>query len=353
MTQLLPFLKQLISAPGLSGFESPVRDLIEEAWRPLVDQFSISRLGSLHALKKGDGPLPRPALLVTAHMDAIGLMVAGIVEEFLQVSAIGGLDVSVLPGQPVVVHGKEELPGVIVLPPTYLLPSDKGGESGVKLEYLLIDLGLPKEALETLIRVGDLVSFSQPPLELSDDYLTGHSLDNRASIAALTVCLQALKGKPLYWDIWAAATTLEEENLGGARTSAFQLRPNAAVAVDVTFGQGPGSPDYLTFPLGKGPTLAWGPNIHPGLHKGFRLLADQLEIPYHLEPIASDFGTEAARLQSSAEGIPTMLLEIPIRYMHTPIEMVAIKDIQRTGQLIAEFIGRLDGTFLDRLSLDV
>lgn len=351
MPQLLPFLKQLISAPGLSGYESPVRDLIEEAWRPLVNEFSISRLGSLHALKRGSGPQPRPSLLITAHMDAIGLMVAGIIDEFLQVRAIGGLDVSVLPGQLVVVHGKEALPGVIVLPPPYLLPNQNNGSTS-KLEYHLIDVGLTKEEVESLIRVGDVVSFAQPPLELSADFLAGHSLDNRASIAALTVCLQELVERSIEWDVWVAATTHEEENLAGAQTSAFQLHPQAAIVVDVTFGQGPGSPDYLTFPLGKGPTLGWGPNVHPGFHMQLKELAEQLEIPFHLEPMATHSGTEAMAVQISAEGIPTMVIEIPIRYMHTPIEMVSLGDIQYTGHLIAEFITRLDGSFIERINWD-
>ena len=114
MTELLPFLKSLISVPGLSGYETPVRNLIEEAWRPLTDEMHISRLGSLHALRRGTAPAPRHSLLVAVHMDAIGLMVSGIVDGFLQVTMVGGVDPRVLPGQLVTVHGREHLPGVVV-----------------------------------------------------------------------------------------------------------------------------------------------------------------------------------------------------------------------------------------------
>jgi putative aminopeptidase FrvX len=351
MSELLPFLKNLITAPGLSGYESPVRDLIKEAWRPLTDEFHISRLGSLHALRRGSAAAPRLSLLLEAHMDAIGLMVSGLVEGFLCISEIGGVDPRVLPSQPVIVHAREELPGVLVRPPAYLLPED-AEDVLFSLQYLLVDVGLPPNEVDRLVRVGDLVSFAQPPLELGDDYLAGHSLDNRASIAALTVCLQELQTRRTAWDVWAVASTQEEVSMGGALTSAFELRPALAVAVDVTFGRGPGSPDYLTFPLGSGPTLSWGPNIHPELYKAFEALADRLEIPYKPEPIARHSGTDAMVLQTAADGIPTMLLEIPIRYMHTPVEMVSLKDIRRTGRLLAEFAASLTEDFLERLAWD-
>lgn len=349
---LLPFLKSLISAPGLSGYEAPIRDLIESAWRPLTDEISRSRLGSLHALRRGAIPEPRPGLLLAAHMDAIGLLVTGVVDGFLTVSSIGGLDPRVLPGQLVTVHGREDLPAVIVQPPAHLLPA-RFKDKPVPLEYLLVDTSLLPEEVGRLVRVGDLVSFAQPPLEMAGEILAGHSLDNRASVAALTCCLQELQGRPLAWDVWAVATTQEEENLAGALTSAFQLRPALAVAIDVTFGSGPGSSGHKTFPIGKGLTLGWGPNIHPALYQAFKDLADRLEIPYKMEAMPVNSGTDAMALQITAEGIPSMVVSIPLRYMHTPVEMVAMKDIRRTGRLLAEFAAQLDERFMERMAWDL
>lgn len=351
MTELLPFLKQLISAPGLSGFETPIRHLLEETWRPLTDELHHSRLGSLHGLRRGNAVEPRPSLMLAAHMDAIGLMVTGQVDGFLRLTQVGGLDPRVLPGQMVTVHGREELAGMIVQPPNHLLPADVGNDP-VPLEYLLVDVGLLPRQVERLVRVGDLVSFAQPPLELSQDFLVGHSLDNRASVAALTHCLMELQGRPLSWDVWAVATAQEEVTLGGALTSAYQLRPTLAVAIDVTFASSPGSPAHLSFPLGKGPTLGWGPTIHPALQQAFKELADRLEIPYKLEALPRRSGTDADALQIAAEGIPTMVLGIPLRYMHTPVEMVSMKDVLRTGRLMAEFAAALDEKFLDKLVWD-
>jgi tetrahedral aminopeptidase len=353
MTELMPFLKDLISAPGLSGYETPVRKMIEQAWKPLTDELAISRLGSLHGLRRANREKVStpPTILYTAHMDAIGLMVTSIVDGWLHVTEIGGVDPRVLPGQMVTVHGREDLPGLVVQPPAHLLPSEYR-ENPIPLEHLLVDTGLLPAEVDRLVRVGDLVSFAQPPIEMSGEYLAGHSLDNRASVAALTACLQELLGRELSWDVWVAATSQEEETLGGALTSAFELHPDLAVAIDVTFASSPGSPGHLTFPLGKGITLGWGPNIHPALFQAFKELADRLEIPYKVDVMPRMSGTDAMGLQVAAEGIPTMVISIPLRYMHTPVEMISTKDIQRAGRLLAEFAAQLDETFMDKLVWD-
>ncbi len=351
MTEILPFLKELISAPGLSGYEKPVRHLIEETWKPLTDELSVSRLGSLHGLKRGEGMEPRPGILLAAHMDAIGLMVTSVVADWLHVTAIGGLDQRVLPGQLVTVHAREDLAGVIVQPPAHLLPED-AQEGPVALQYLLVDTGLSHAELQRQVRTGDLISFEREPLDLTGETLAGRSLDNRTSLAALTQCLQELQARRHLWDVWVVASAQEEETLGGARTSAFQLRPHLAVAVDVTFGRSPGCPEHKTYPLDKGPTLGWGPNIHPGLYKSFKDLADRLEIPYQVEVMPRHSGTDAFAMQIVAEGIPSMVIGIPLRYMHTPVEVVAMKDITRTGHLLAEFIAQLQTDYLEKLSWD-
>lgn len=344
-------LTTLISTPGLSGYEAPVRQVIAETWEPLCDRLSVSRLGSLHALKSGQGEEPRPAILLAAHMDAIGLMVASVEGEFLRLSAIGGLDARVLPGQPVVVHGRRALPGVIVQPPKHLLPPT-AQDGPVPLEYLLVDVGLSARQVRASVKAGDLISFAQPPVEMGENLLAGPSLDNRASVVALTHCLELLQQRVHAWDVWAVATAQEEETLGGAATSAFDLQPDLAIAVDVTWAQGPGTPKHKAFPLGKGIPLGWGPNIHPGLHRAVKEVAERLEIPVHLEPMPRHSGTDAYALQTARQGIPTLVVSIPLRYMHTPVEMVDLRDIRRAGRLLAEFIAGLETEFLKTLVTD-
>jgi endoglucanase len=352
MSDSLSFLKKMITAPGLSGNEGPIRQIIEDAWRPLTHELNISRLGSLHGLRRGAASESRPSILLATHMDAIGLMVSGIVDGFLHISEIGGLDNRVLPGQLVTVHGREDLPGVIVQPPGHLLP--RNAQSGaVPIEHLLVDTGLSPRQVARRVRVGDLVSFAQEPFEMPDRVLAGHSLDNRASVAALTDCLKALQQRSHAWDVWAVATVQEEETFAGALTSTYQIRPDIAVAIDVTWAKGPGAPEYNTYGLGKGLTLGWGPNIHPGLYRAFKDLADRLEIPYKMEPMPRDSGTDAMAIQIATAGVPTMVVSIPLRYMHTPVEMVDMKDVERAGRLLAEFSASLDDQFMEKLAWDV
>lgn len=339
----------MISVAGLSGYEGPIREILENAWSPISDELSVSKLGSLHALKSGSGKKPRKKILVATHMDAIGLMVTNIQEGFIHITEIGGIDTRVLPGQLVTIHGTEELPGVIVEPPEHTLPADvRSGPT--PLIHLLVDTGLRPNAVANKVKPGDLVSFASTPIELDGGHLAGHSLDNRASIAALTHTLKILQSRIHAWDVWAVATSQEEETLGGAVTSAYQIKPDLAVVVDVTFGKSPGSPSHKSFKLNKGPTLDWGPNTHPKLFKEFEGLARRLEIPYNKAVYSKSSGTDAMLLQISGYGVATMIVSIPLRYMHTPVEMIQIKDVERTGRLLAEFITELDDEIMDKIS---
>ncbi len=345
---LTKFLKELISLPGLSGYEGPVRDVISRTWEPLVDELTTSRLGSLYGLKRGKGAEPRPRILISAHMDAIGLMATQVVDGFIRFTEVGGVDPRILPGQPVLVHGRQTLPGIVVQPPAFTLPPEK--QSGaVPMAYLLVDVGLPAAEVAQLVRPGDLISFDQQPMDLSGDTLAGHTMDNRASVTALTACLDELQHMAHNWDVLAVASVQEEETLGGAITASYELRPDLAIAVDVTFAKGPGSSDWRAFPLGKGVAIGFGPNIHPFLFNEFKSLAEKLDIPYHVDVMPSMSGTDAMGLQVAREGVPTIVLSIPQRYMHTPVELVSMKDIARVGHLMAEFIARLEPDFVSKI----
>jgi tetrahedral aminopeptidase len=282
-------------------------------------------------------------------MDAIGLMVTGIVDGFLRITEIGGVDDRILPGQIVTIHGRKELTGIVVQPPDFLLPYTRRGKP-VARDNLFVDTGLLPTETADLVRTGDLVSFAQPPIDLAGDALAGHSLDNRASVAAITICLEELQHLKHVWDVWAVASAQEEETFAGAYTSPFVIRPDIAIAVDVTFAKGPGASDHRTFPLGKGVSLGYGPNIHPVLFKTFKDLAEKLEIPIHVEVMPRHSGTDAYAMQVVNEGIPSFVMGIPLRYMHTPVETVGTKDIYRAGRLLAEFITRLEPDFVQKIN---
>ena len=361
MPDITPFLKSLLTVSGLSSYEDPAARLITEKWQPLVDEISFSRLGSIHGLKKGSGAIKsgntkRPSILIATHMDAIGLMVSGIVDEFLHITQVGGVDARILPGTPVLVHATraavpEKFYGVVVQPPLRALPPGSN-DRPIPVHDLLVDVGLSAKEVSAKVNIGDIVSYGTEPVEMSGDVISGHTLDNRASVAALTAALEELNRSNHAWDVWAVATVQEETGLIGAYTSAFELHPDLAVAIDVTFARGPGATEWSTFPLGKGVTIGLGANIHPYLTKKFKEIADKQEIPYAVEILPKHSGTDTYAMQVTADGIPNMVLGIPLRYMHTPVEMVAIKDIQRTGRLLSAFIAALEIDFLEKISWD-
>ena len=201
--------------------------------------------------------------MIATHMDAIGMRVSKIVDGFLQITNVGGIDVRVLPGAEVTVHATgsdEELPAVVVMPPARFLPEPFDGKA-LAIEYLLVDTGLLPREVERKVRVGDLVSFANEPFELAGDVISGHTLDNRASIAALTVCLEELQSKPHVWDVWAVATVQEEVSYLGAYSSAFETTaadrhrrrwnickgPGCERLADVSHGKGGGVGNWCEF----------------------------------------------------------------------------------------------------------
>lgn len=349
-------LKQLTEAPGPSGYEQPTAAAIRTLWEPLADEVFTDRLGSLLAIKRGSGAEPRPRLLLAAHMDELGLMVTQLVEHggygFLRTLPLGGVDKRQLYGQLAVVHGKRPLKAIIGALPTHMLPEARR-DGAYGYDDLMVDPGLPMTELQTLVSVGDVITFHQPLRKLQGKRVTGKALDNRASVTAVTLCLQALQGRTHAWDVIAVATVQEEVTLGGAFTTAFAQAPDAAIAIDVGFGKGPGANGYETFELGSGPTIGFGPNVHPSLFKGLKDAATALEITANTDVHSRRSGTDAMATHITRAGIPTGILSIPLRYMHTMVESADLTDIERCGRLLAEFITRLEPDFIAKLTAEM
>jgi endoglucanase len=361
MVDTLKLLTKLVETPGPSGYENRIADFVKETWEPLVDEISVDRVGNLVGIKHGSGPEPRPRLLLAAHMDEIGLMVTQVVgypdddegNGFLKVGRVGGIDIRHLYGQIVVIHSSrgegEDLVGVIGSLPTHMLPEDKRSKA-YGYDELVVDPGLPVSTLKEKVAVGDFITFRQPLRKLMNKWVTGKSMDNRASVLAVTICLDYLQSRQHAWDVVAVATVQEETALLGALTGGHSLAPDAAVAIDVTIGKGPGASEALTYPLGSGPTIGFGPNVHPGMFKGLKDAAEALEMKVQDEPHGRASGTDAYGLQIARDGIPTGLVGIPLRYMHTVVETVDLKDLERSGRLLGEFVTRLDENFIDDLA---
>ena len=343
-------LMTLSEAAGISGYEAPVWAIIEDAWDELADDLTVDRLGTLLATRSGTNGTPRRKILVTAHMDEIGLMVTRIEDEFLRVSSVGGIDKRVLLSQPVIVHGNEPIPGLIgSRPPHVLAASERNSYPGY--DDLVIDTGYGNRKLKQSVPIGSPVTFAQPAVKLASDVISGKAMDNRASIACMTQLLTELQTRAHGWDVLVAATVQEEVTLGGGRTVAWRTQPDLAIIVDTTWATGNGVGEDDGFKLGGGPSIAIGPNAHPKLFDLLRSKARTLEIDLHPEPLPRSSGTEAWAVQVTRDGVPCAILSIPIRNMHTPVEIVDLKDIRRVARLIAAFIVDLDDSTLDRIAL--
>jgi putative aminopeptidase FrvX len=349
---LSALLIKLTKAHGISGYEGPVRELVRQEFAPYSHEVRVTKMGSVVGIRNGSGPAPRRKVMLSAHMDEIGLMVTGIEKGFLKITKVAGSDARVMLGQEVVVHGRRELPGLVASRPPHLLPPDERDQI-IPFDKLFVDVGLPEAQVRRLVRVGDLISIRGEACELKGGLFSGKALDDRAAVAAVAVCLEALTSMQHQWDVMGVASVQEETTFLGAATSAYGLHPDVAIAIDVTFGEQNGLSDARTVGMGKGPTIGIGPNFHPKLVQALVDTAGKLEMPYQMEPTPGHSGTDAWPIQVAREGIPTALLGIPLRYMHTPVETVSLKDIERTGKLMAEFIAHLDDEFLKTLAFAV
>ncbi|MEE8392570.1 MAG: M20/M25/M40 family metallo-hydrolase, partial [Anaerolineae bacterium] len=256
----------------------------------------------------------------------------------------------VLLGLEAIVHGQRDLPGVVATRPPHVLP--RGERKTLPWDKLFVDVGLPAEEVERLVTVGDLISIQREMVELENRRVAGKAMDDRACVAVVTLALEQLSGMRHAWDVLAVATVQEEMGLKGATAAAYGIAPDIAVVLDVTFGKHPGVSDVDGFSLGEGPTIGAGPNFHPGLVKRLKKVSDTHEIPYHIEPYPGRSGTDAWAIQVSREGVPTALIAVPVRYMHQPVETLAVQDVERSGRLLAAFIAGLEPDFLQKLTWD-
>lgn len=352
MFDLKAHLKQLVEAHAPTGHEGPIRDILKVAWADLVDETETDGLGSFIGIKRATDPVdPSRRIMLAAHMDEIGMMVRDIVDGFIAVHRISGVDNRVMLAQPVIVHGTEPLPGLVASVPPHLLTDDKRKQYP-GMDDLLIDLGLPEDEVRAKVRLGDLITPDAALIELQDNKLAAKAFDDRACLAAVTACLHALGGMRHKWDVYAAATVQEENGLYGATTASHLVKPDVAVALDVTFADQPGVNGADLRKMGGGPVLSLGPNFHVKLVERIREIAKRHEVKLQIDAIAGRSGTDAWAIQVAHSGVPTALLSIPLRSMHSPVETLDLADVERAGRLLAHLIADLDADFLAAIEWD-
>jgi putative aminopeptidase FrvX len=339
-------LKILSEAHAVSGHEGAVAALLMETWQPWVDAFDRDRLGSLIGVKRGAG---QGKIMLAAHMDEIGMIVRDIVDGFLLVGGVAGIDARLQLAQPVVVHGTRPLKGVVAAVPPHLLTSEARNQYPT-LDQLVVDVGLPHEEVVQIVRVGTLITPDAPMRELLNGLVCGKAFDDRACVAALSETLRRLQTLQHTWDVYAAATVQEENGLYGALTAAQHIAPDLAIALDVTFAPQNGVPTDSASEIGGGPAIGLGLNFHPKLYERLIETAKRHEIKYQVDVIPTRSGTDAWSIQTALEGIPTALISIPIRNMHSVNETLDLKDVERAGRWLAHFIAELDENTLASLA---
>lgn len=336
-------LDKLLRVPAPSGYETPAATL----WREEASFASISTDGIGSSIARlGDAS---PLLAVVGHIDEIGLVIRHIDEKgFLWFAPIGGWDPQILVGQRVEVQGRSgPVLGVVGRKPLHLLDAE-ARKKVVELKGLHIDVGAAdRDEAAELVRVGDPVVIASEPLRLAGGRAISRSMDNRlGAYVALEALRRCHERGSLAGSSFAAIAAVQEEiGLFGARTSAFAVEPDLAVVVDVTHAtDAPGidEKELGAHTLGSGPVLFRGATLSPRVFELLVETAEEAGIGYTLGATGNSTGTDADAVQFARSGIPTSLVAIPLRYMHSPVEMVDLADVEATVELIAAFAARID-----------
>ncbi|WP_164174494.1 M42 family metallopeptidase [Ruminococcus flavefaciens] len=277
-----------------------------------------------------------PSLLLDAHIDQIGFAVTYITDDgFIKVGNIGGIDRRLLPAQPVVVHGSRDIKGVICSVPPHLT---SGGSEVLEMDDVAIDTGLTKEELEKLVSLGDSVTFDVTCRDLIGSRITGGALDDRCGVASILYALELLKGSDLAYNVTVLFSTQEEVGERGAKIGAFEINPDIALAVDVSFAYAIGEEESKCGYLGKGPMIGISPSLSREISDELINTAKSADIPYQIEVMSGLTGTNADRFSVNRCGAKACTVSIPLRNMHTPVEVIDITDAEQTAKLLAAYI---------------
>lgn len=337
-------LKILCEAHAPGGREHLLHPIIKDIFGE-VSETTVDNINNMYIKKEGN---KKGKIMVMAHADEIFLMVTSIEERgFLKFKAFG-IDAKTLVSQELIIHGKKQIKGIIGIKPPHLM-NDEDRKRAVKVEDLLIDTGYSKETLESIVKVGDYVTLDRKFSELLNNNVSCKATDDRAGVAALYSTVKELKDINHDMDVYFVCSAQEEVGHRGSKVASHEINPDIGIAIDTTFDSGRLGDEDRDNKLGLGPVICIGPNIHPKLRERFVAIAKEYNIPYQVEVEPGNTGTDAWDIQVAKTGIPTLLISIPIRYMHTSVEVINIDDIKNTGRIIAKFIEKLKGEELEEL----
>lgn len=338
----LQLIKTLSEMCAVSGHEERISEKIVKLFDQYCDVVCTDNLGNVIAVKKSKNSNGQK-VMIEAHMDEIGLMVTDIDDKgFLYFAPVGGIDARILPANEVVVHGSEDIFGVIGAKPPHVLTQAEMGET-IPIDKLYIDTGFDAESVKKIVSVGDTVTFGNKFLQLKNGVVSTKSQDDRSSVAVLVMLMRRLAKTELPFDVYFVAAVQEEVGLRGARTAAYSINPDFAIIIDVCHASTPDSAKDA-YDFGSGAIVSKGPNIHPTLVSKLTDCLDDEGIAYTIDVDGGDTGTDAWAVQVTRCGIPTVLFSIPLRYMHTPVETVSTQDIAVTVRAIDAFLNSINNT---------
>ena len=348
MTEMKELLKKLAEAHGVSGREDEIRAIVEAELKQYVDEIKTDRLGNLIATKRGK----KPSVMLAAHLDEIGLMVKHIEDEgFMRFSTIGGWFDQTLLNQRVILQVDSGVVyGVVGSKPPHKMKQEERDKM-IKCEDMFIDAGArsKEEVAQMGIAIGTPVTIDRHFVELKNGIVTCKAFDNRAGVA---IMIEALKRANTEFEVYAVGTVQEEVGLKGARTAAFELDPDVAIAIDTDIAGGhPGiEKKDTTVEIDKGPVItvsdASGRGIitPPSVLKWLKETAAHHKIEYQLS-VSEGGMTDAAIIHLTRSGIPTGIIGVPTRYIHSPVELIGMKDIDKCAELIARAVEHVGDYF--------
>jgi len=338
-------LRRLLTAPGPSGYEQAPAAVFREAAAAFAE-VTHDTLGSTVARVAGTGD--GRSVAVVGHIDEIGLIVHHIDDDgFLWFTGVGGWDSVVLVGQRVEIATRSGIvPGVIARKPPHLLREEERKQAP-ELRHLHVDIGARDgDEARSVVRIGDVGVIAGEPVELPNGRLVSRSMDNRLGcFVAFEAARLVAEAGGAPGDVYAVAVAQEEITFAGARTTAYSLQPDVAIVVDVTFATDqPGTEvkELGTHKFGSGAVLTRGSTLDPQVFELLHAAGEAEGIPFTVSASARHTGTDADAFHLSRAGIPTAVVSIPLRYMHSPVEMVQLDDVENTARLIAAFARRLE-----------
>ena len=339
--EIINELKSLCDLGGPSGFEDVPAAKAVELMQGICDEAKIDRFGNAVGVLRC-GKKNAKKILLDAHLDEIGFIVTDYDGGFLRFGGLGGADQRMLPDREVLLLADKPLFGVITCQPPHVLSPEDMNKS-FEMKDLRIDTGLSEEKAKKLIPIGTPVVFRSEGFKIGKRNYCGKSIDDRGCFIALLHALKLLKeAREEGWlavDVWLMGSKFEEVGGRGALTGTFAVDPDECIAVDVTHGTTPDSGKQCDgLKIGEGPVIALGPNCSRRMSEAMIELAESKGISYQIEVLEGHSGTNGWEMQISREGIPTQVISLALKYMHTPVEYIDTADIDSTAELVAEYI---------------